>query len=152
MIETDQQRRWWFATHPEFSSRRGGQRHNHFGHKEEDSDRLKREKDDFLIELFRDVKFWFGPEAASSNLARLQRMVRGNEESSMLDHERGPASSEDWWSQQPSDRPAAARNTYDKYEDVLHRIERLQSADPEKEAFIKSFMDAGWSMDQAKEK
>ncbi len=26
MIETEKQRRWWFATHPEFSSRRTGQR------------------------------------------------------------------------------------------------------------------------------
>jgi len=30
MIETDQQRRWWFATHPEFSSsRRGGKSREH---------------------------------------------------------------------------------------------------------------------------
>lgn len=152
MIETEQQRRWWFATHPEFSWSRGGQKSKHYGDEDEDSDRLKHEKDDFLIELFRDVKFWFGPEAASSNLARLQRMVRGNEESSMLDHERGPASSEDWWSRQPPEHPAAARDTYDKYEDVLDRIHRLKSEDPEREAFIKSFMDAGWSMDQAKEK
>jgi hypothetical protein len=29
MIETDEQRRWWFATHPEFSSSRKGATGSH---------------------------------------------------------------------------------------------------------------------------
>ena len=37
MIETEQQRRWWFATHPEFSSSRGGQKSKHCGDEDEDS-------------------------------------------------------------------------------------------------------------------
>ena len=135
MIETEQQRRWWFATHPEFSSSRGGQRSKHYGDEDGDPDRpspefvdawvdrrLKHEKDDFFIEVLRDVKFWYGTEAVSKNSAEHQKMVERNEGSGRIEDESGGASGEDWWSQQPSDHPAADRSTYDKYEDVLDRI------------------------------
>jgi hypothetical protein len=74
LIETDQQRRWWFATHPEYSHRSTGRR----GAKSDDSDkidpervddwadeRLKDERDPVAIELLNQAKFWFGTEFAS---------------------------------------------------------------------------------------
>jgi hypothetical protein len=74
LIETDQQRRWWFATHPEYSHRsscRSGAKDD----KSEKLDpekvddwadgRLKHEKDPVARELLKQAKFWFGTEFAS---------------------------------------------------------------------------------------
>ena len=75
MIETDQQRRWWFATHPEFSSGRTGHRRNPHDDEDEDSgrpspedidalvdERLKHETDNVIIALLEGYKKWFGTE------------------------------------------------------------------------------------------
>ncbi|MFH1010862.1 MAG: AHH domain-containing protein [bacterium] len=79
MIETDQQRRWWFATHPEFSSRRTGQRSKHLGEEDEDSGkpspesidayvdkRLEHEHDNVIIAMLKEMKRWGG--TAGQNL------------------------------------------------------------------------------------
>jgi len=91
LIETDQQRRWWFATHPEFSSSRGGQKSKHYGDEDEDSDRpspafvdawvdkrLKHEKDDFFIELLKEEKFWYGTESAPKTPAFKHALLGGD--------------------------------------------------------------------------
>jgi hypothetical protein len=75
LIETEQQRRWWFATHPEYSGRRTGQSRNRGGPKDKESDktvsekvdawadeRLKYEKNSVTRELLRLTKRWFGTE------------------------------------------------------------------------------------------
>jgi hypothetical protein len=165
LIETDQQRRWWFATHPEFSSSRRGERSKHYGEEDDDSGRpspesvdayvnkvLKHEKDDFFIELLKDVKFWFGTESASGSPAEKQALPWEDEESAWNDDGPRDQSGEDWWSQQPSDLPAAYPDTYDKYEDVLDRIDRLQSENQAREAFIHEMMNAGWGRQTAEEK
>ncbi|MBI4965356.1 MAG: hypothetical protein HY913_18915 [Desulfomonile tiedjei] len=81
MIETEQQRRWWFATHPEFSSTREGQRRNPYDDDDEAGrpspeyvdvwmDKLlKQAKDDFWTDVFRDVKSRYGTEAAPKTAA-----------------------------------------------------------------------------------
>lgn len=48
MIETEEQRRWWFATHPEFSHGRGGHR-NTQGKQNGDSDRVRPEQVDAYV-------------------------------------------------------------------------------------------------------
>jgi hypothetical protein len=89
LIETDQQRRWWFATHPEYSHRSTGRR----GAKSDDSDkidpekvddwadeRLKNERDPVAIELLNQAKFWFGTEFASKPAAQQYAMLWGDDE------------------------------------------------------------------------
>jgi len=106
MIETDQQRRWWFATHPEYSASRTGQRRN----------------------------------------------PRGYENSRHRKEEPGGTTGEYWWSQQPFGRPAADRDFYDEYKDLLESIERVLAENPAKEAFLREMMSAGWSRQRAEER
>lgn len=94
MIETDQQRRWWFATHPEYSGRRSGRGNKGRGSKDEDSDkivpekvddwaeeRLKHERDPVGIELLKQAKFWFGSEFASKPPGEQYALLWGDDES-----------------------------------------------------------------------
>ncbi|MBI4963364.1 MAG: AHH domain-containing protein [Desulfomonile tiedjei] len=73
MIETDQQRRWWFATHPEFSSSHTGQRSKHSSTEDEESgkpspesidayvdEKLKHETDNVIIAMLQEMKRWAG--------------------------------------------------------------------------------------------
>jgi hypothetical protein len=73
MIATEQQRRWWFATHPEFSSSHTGQRSKHSSNEDEESgkpspesidryvdERLKHETDDVIIAMLKEMKRWAG--------------------------------------------------------------------------------------------
>ena len=74
MIETEQQRRWWFATHPEYSHSRAGRRGREQEGKNEKSERVSaaevdRYVDDTLkhetgtlAEFLKIVKKWFGTE------------------------------------------------------------------------------------------
>jgi len=94
MIETDQQRRWWFATHPEYSWSRTGQQAGR-GSKDGDDDperlspeavdagvdeRLKYEGDDFQIFLLNEIKFWFGTEFQSKSRAEKDALLRDDDE------------------------------------------------------------------------
>jgi len=74
MIETEEQRRWWFATHPEYSSSRRGTRGRPEKEKNENAidprevdkyvdNALKYETDGPLIALLKSVKRNFGTEA-----------------------------------------------------------------------------------------
>ncbi len=68
MIETENQRRWWFATHPEFSHKGERTRKPHkesSGLSPEDVDRfvdeaLKYQKNPVIIEMLKATKRWFG--------------------------------------------------------------------------------------------
>ncbi len=91
LIETEKQRRWWFATHPEYSSRRpgaGGREHD-----EDDADKvrpedvdayvdeaLKYQRDSTVIELLKLIKFWFGTEFESKTPAEQHALLWGDEE------------------------------------------------------------------------
>ncbi len=68
MIETENQRRWWFATHPEFSHKEERIRKPHkesSGFSPEEVDRfvdeaLKYQKNPVIIEILKATKRWFG--------------------------------------------------------------------------------------------
>ncbi|MBM4328497.1 MAG: hypothetical protein FJ118_15200 [Deltaproteobacteria bacterium] len=102
MFATDQQRRWWFATHPEYSQshkREGTGKDNEGG---EDPDKvspkdvddyvdnaLRYETEDSVIALLNSVKRNFGAQAHPDE-----------------DEEFGDNSGNDWWSQQPEEPEA----------------------------------------------
>ena len=81
MIETEQQRRWWFATHPEYSSCRTGDGHRGGGEDDDEEssrmppeaidawadERLQYEKSAAGVALIEAVKFWRGTEFASKS-------------------------------------------------------------------------------------
>ena len=119
MIETEEQRRWWFATHHEYSwSRRGAKRS---GDKKEkkDSDKvspeaidacvdsaLKRETNETVIELLKILKFWCGTEFASKSPAEQEALLKEDE----FDWDADDPEDEfddDWWGQ-TSGQPDAA--------------------------------------------
>ena len=122
MIETEKQRRWWFATHPEYSSRRtgaGGREHD-----EDDADKvrpedvdayvdeaLKYQRDSTIIELLKLIKFWFGTEFESKTPAEQHALLWGDEEG---DGDFG--NEEDFDSQDPSLWENEARLGYDEAE------------------------------------
>ena len=127
MIVTEEQRRWWFATHPEYSWRHTGRRSKaHRGDEDKDSDRLspeavdavvdeslKYEKSEIGIALLKAAKFWLGTEFASKTSAEKRLLL---------------------WAEEESDE------SYDN----------LQAAEGlEKDAFIKELTDAGWSREWA---
>jgi len=163
VIETEQQRRWWFATHPEYSWGRTGQKSTeHSSDEDEESDTvspeavdagvdesLRYERDKFQIELLKEIRFWFGTEFASKTPAEKHALLWGDDESEGSEDEAGDESSDGWWSQQPSGHPAADLETYDKYEELLDRIERQLQEDLAKNAFIREMADAGWSREWA---
>jgi hypothetical protein len=75
MIETDEQRRWWFATHPEFSWSHGGEKPGRKLEKDDDKidpaevdayvDKALQHLDGPVADLLRSVKRWFGTEGDS---------------------------------------------------------------------------------------
>jgi|GEM_PF-937513 len=130
MIETEQQRRWWFATHPEYSWNRTGQRgENQGADGNEESDSFSPEAVDAYVEeslkyasgpvqiaLLEATKFWLGTEFASKSPEEQLELLREEDE-----FEDPP--DDDWRSDEPSGHPAADRSSYDHYEDVLERIQ-----------------------------
>ncbi len=74
MIETEEQRRWWFATHPEYSWSHKGHRGREKGRKVEKSEKASPEKVDAyvdnalkhatgtLADFLKIIKKWFGTE------------------------------------------------------------------------------------------
>ncbi len=92
MIETEEQRRWWFATHPEYSwSRRGGTNRGHKEEKEED-DRVRPEDVDAYVDealkyvdgsvadLLKSVKRNFGTEGDTRKGGQGSGVWAGNRE------------------------------------------------------------------------
>jgi len=148
LIETDQQRRWWFATHPEFSSSHKKERSERFGGDDDDSDRpspefvdawvngaLKQERDDFFIDLFRETKSQYGTESASKVPAEKHAVLRGNE-----------AQANDAVVKGAFDVPTAP-NMFDKVRDLLNYFEQnhpVFMSDPNRAAELakRGFKDA----------
>ncbi|MFZ5868260.1 MAG: hypothetical protein ACOYXY_20420 [Thermodesulfobacteriota bacterium] len=102
MFATDQQRRWWFATHPEYSQSHKGEGAGKDNEEGEDPDKvspkdvddyvdnaLRYETDDSVIALLNSVKRNFGTQAHSNE-----------------DEEFGDNRGNDWWSQQPEEPEA----------------------------------------------
>ncbi len=97
MIMTEQQRRWWFATHPEYSWSRAGARsgtHQKDDDEDEDTEKfspedvdayvdeaLRHERDNVAIALLKAVQFWFGTEFESKTPAEQYHLLWGDEES-----------------------------------------------------------------------
>jgi len=95
MIETDEQRRWWFATHPEYSWSRKGAKTSEPKQDKEASDKVRPEDVDAYVDnalkyadedvayLLKSVKKHFGTEgstvASGQTLARVGSNGRGND-------------------------------------------------------------------------
>jgi len=117
LIETEQQRRWWFATHPEFSSKGSGKkskRHKDEGEPEKISPeavdayvdkRLAEETDPVIIQLLKSTKYWFGTESELRSPSERQALLWGDEESFGEDEPVGELSA-DLVFVQPSRLPA----------------------------------------------
>jgi hypothetical protein len=97
LIETEKQRRWWFATHPEFSHKVTGTRGSE---EDEDSEKLRPEdvdayvdeafkyqRDTTIIALLKEAKFWFGTEFESKTPAEQHALLWGDEASAGRDQE-----------------------------------------------------------------
>jgi A nuclease family of the HNH/ENDO VII superfamily with conserved AHH len=101
MIETEEQRRWWFATHPEYSWSRRGIRGG--SERETNGDKIDPEEVDKYVDealkyetgsvadLLKSVKRNFGTEGnsrkANQRLAYLGELQRGSEKKSSSDEE-----------------------------------------------------------------
>jgi hypothetical protein len=109
MIETDKQRRWWFAHHPEFSESRTGASGRA---KQKETHKAKGyTPEDVHAYVQRALNYLDGTEAAM--LMALDKAVQTAERVSET-----PARS--------TGHPAADPASYDKYEDALDRIQRAQ--------------------------
>jgi hypothetical protein len=96
---SEQQRRWWFATHPEYSS--GSKRKKPEPvHEDDDSDKmspeevdawaneaLKYERDPFQIVLLTQAKYWFGTEFSSKSPEERHALLWGTEAKAGSDEE-----------------------------------------------------------------
>jgi hypothetical protein len=120
MIETEQQRRWWFATHPEFSWHQGEDRRNsHDGDEEDDSgrpspervdemvdERLQHETDNVRRTILKLTKYYFGTEFQSKTPVEKEAILREDQDDEPVDNEPPNAAGNDWWSQQPKEPEA----------------------------------------------
>jgi len=93
LLETEKQRRWWFATHPEFSSKGTGHRsraqksdHNKSEKISPEAvdayvdEQLEHERDPVIIQLLKSTKFWFGTEFASKSPEERHALLWEDEE------------------------------------------------------------------------
>ncbi len=134
MIETEAQRRWWFATHPELSGGRKGERTgNRQGKGESDKvspevvdeyveRALEHETDEVVIELLKSTKFWFGTEFDSKPPEEQHALLWGDEDSEESEHKQANRGDHHRTSQETGGHPAASRTSYDQYEDVRDRV------------------------------
>lgn len=99
MIMTDEQRRWWFATHPEYRSGRK-QKKREPDHEDEDTDRMspeavdawadkafKHERDPVQIVILQQAKYWFGTAFASKSPKEQHALLWGTEAKAGSDEE-----------------------------------------------------------------
>jgi hypothetical protein len=160
LLETEQQRRWWFATHPEFSWGGTGRRSKRHDDDDGDSERIDPKAvdayvdeqlgyatDPVIIQLLKSTKFWFGTEFASKSPAEKRALLRDEDDEDEEEEEDQTAQVEQ--PERPSGQLVANEDFYRKYGDASDSIERLQGRDPAKEAFIKMMMKEGWSKEWA---
>jgi hypothetical protein len=88
-------------------------------------ERLSYETDNVRRTLVELAKYYFGTEFQSKTPEEKEAILREDEDATWDDDEPSNAEGNDWWSQQSSDHPAASRDIYDKYEDVLDRQEKF---------------------------
>lgn len=140
MIETESQRRWWFATHPEYSWRHRGKKSNRRDPDEKSDkvapeqidtwvdDRLKYERDEVGIELLKQVKFWFGSAFVSKSQDERYALLWGDDEPIRIDIPFGGESGGDWPSQQPIDQSTVQgegdRETHALGQEIGERMRR----------------------------
>jgi hypothetical protein len=97
LITTEDQRRWWFATHPEFRSRSSGHRTKESRVQNEDSEKvppervdamvdeaLEYEKDRSVVELLKLMKFWFGTEFERKSPGEKHALLWADDDDSIL--------------------------------------------------------------------
>ena len=157
MIVTEQQRRWWFATHPEYS--RSRERTRPHGHSEEDhedeetgklspeyvdasiDEALRYERDDVAIALLKSAKFWFGTEFESKTPAEQYELLWGDEATDGGANQPADEAADDRWPVDPPSHAAAHPGEHSKHESVRERIEREIYDGPGKEEFISTLME-----------
>jgi hypothetical protein len=92
LLDTDKQRRWWFATHPDQKGGRSRHKGKGPGGNNDNpdkivpekvdawaDDRLKYEKDPIGTELLKQAKFWFGTEFASKSPGEKYALLWGDD-------------------------------------------------------------------------
>ncbi len=139
MIETEAQRRWWFATHPELSGGRRGDRVGKHKKGKGESDEvspevvdayveqaLEHETDDVVIEMLKRTKFWFGSEFDSKTAEEQRALLWGDDDGDGSPDEPANKGGNHQTSRAPKGHPAASKAGYTQYEDVLDRVEDYQ--------------------------
>lgn len=145
MIETEAQRRWWFATHPEFSSGRKRERTGNQKQASGDSSRippevvdeyvnhaLKRETDDVVIEMLKRTKFWFGTEFDSKTAEEQHALLWGDDDGDGNPDASVNKSGNHRTSEARKGHPAATETGYTQSEDVSDRVEEYQQQNYER--------------------
>jgi len=168
LIETDEQRRWWFATHPEFSSSRNREKRRRHDDEDEDEDsgrpapervdemadeRLENETDPVRRTLLELTKYYFGTEFQSKTPAEKEAILRQDEDWPDDAEKPANAAGNDRRSQQADEAQARDEGTSLSYRDVLDYLDKRQEAqNAAKGAFIHEMLRAGWSRERAEER
>lgn len=113
MIETEEQRRWWFATHPQFSSSRKGTRASRQKEEKDATGKVRPEDVDAYVdealkyergpvaELLKSVKRNFGTEGVSEKpdrrLAYLEAARSGSDRASSVEEDDGDEKELTFW-------------------------------------------------------
>jgi hypothetical protein len=112
MIMTDEQRRWWFATHPEYSGHHPGTRRPGTQDKKADAIRAQAEGIDAYVKQ----RLKYETDQTAIELLKIMKQIFGT--------------GGEWeQAQHDSGHPASDPNSYDQYEDVLDRITGADSKD-----------------------
>jgi hypothetical protein len=149
VIITEQQRRWWFATHPEFSWGNTGEGTGG-DYDDDDADegagrpspesvdawaneRLTYETDNIRRTLVELAKYYFGTEFQSKTPAEKEAILEEEEDATWDDDELSNAEGNDWWSQQPADNREA-----DQFAERESHDDHARTWKESLEAFVKA--------------
>jgi len=123
MLETEKQRRWWFATHPEYRGTHSRRRKQSTDGSDKDSDKpspeaidayvdeyLEHERDPFRADFMRAVKYWFGTDFEALSPEEQQALLWDDDEDDAAERPKDD---------KPSGHPAASKESYLRYEDSL---------------------------------
>ena len=97
MIETEQQRRWWFATHPEYSHSHKGQRNNKQGRRDPDSERVRPED----VDAYVNDRLKYERDKTAIDLLNLEKQLFGSGSDYAKGFQNEPGTEADWqnWNQ-----------------------------------------------------
>lgn len=137
MIKTEDQRRWWFATHPEFSWKKSSRRSRPERATNQESEKvppevvdewideaLEYEKDRTAVELLKLWKFWFGTEFESKSTDEKHALLWGDDDESISHYNSSEKSRRYAQSTGPS---VAAKETSDQSRDESNDEELQRS-------------------------